>query len=248
MPRRRADPARAAPRRRRPRASSPSSAPVALRRGATSRDIVDRAEGNAFFVEELVGAASGPRRLASPTTSPTCCWSGSTGLDDAARQVVRAASRRRPPGLPRAARAPPSSCRPPRLDRGRARRRRGATSWSPAGDDYYRSGTPCSPRRCTTTCCPASGSGCTRRTPRPCATGVPAAPPPSWPATPGWPRTYATALTASLRAGDEARAVGGPDEAAHHYQQALELLADSRAPEGSRPRLPPPRRDSCPTP
>jgi DNA-binding CsgD family transcriptional regulator len=36
-----------------------------------------------------------------------------------------------------------------------------------------------------------------------------------------------TALTAAVRAGDEASAVGGPDEAAHHYQQALELMADS---------------------
>ncbi|HEY2636847.1 MAG TPA: LuxR C-terminal-related transcriptional regulator, partial [Solirubrobacteraceae bacterium] len=35
-----------------------------------------------------------------------------------------------------------------------------------------------------------------------------------------------TALTASIRAGDEAMAVAGPDEAAHHYEQALELLAD----------------------
>ncbi len=34
------------------------------------------------------------------------------------------------------------------------------------------------------------------------------------------------ALTAAIRAGDEAAAVGGPDEAAQHYQQALELLAD----------------------
>ena len=35
-----------------------------------------------------------------------------------------------------------------------------------------------------------------------------------------------TALDASIRAGDEAMAVAGPDEAAHHYEQALELLAD----------------------
>ena len=38
-----------------------------------------------------------------------------------------------------------------------------------------------------------------------------------------------TALDASIRAGDEAMAVAGPDEAAHHYEQALELLADPRA-------------------
>ena len=34
------------------------------------------------------------------------------------------------------------------------------------------------------------------------------------------------ALAAAIRAGDEAAAVGGPDEASQHYQQALELLAD----------------------
>lgn len=35
------------------------------------------------------------------------------------------------------------------------------------------------------------------------------------------------ALAASIEAGDEAMAVGGPDEAADHYQQALELLEDA---------------------
>ncbi len=35
-----------------------------------------------------------------------------------------------------------------------------------------------------------------------------------------------TALTASIEAGNEALAVGGPDEAAHHFEQALELLSD----------------------
>lgn len=34
------------------------------------------------------------------------------------------------------------------------------------------------------------------------------------------------AVTASIEAGDEAMAVGGPDEAARHYEQALELLED----------------------
>ncbi|MEI5674307.1 MULTISPECIES: helix-turn-helix transcriptional regulator [unclassified Nocardioides] len=34
------------------------------------------------------------------------------------------------------------------------------------------------------------------------------------------------ALDASIRAGHEASSVGGPDEAAYHYQQALELLAE----------------------
>ena len=50
--------------------------------------------------------------------------------------------------------------------------------------------------------------------------------PPSWPGTPASPTTCDAALSAAIRAGDEAAAVGGPDEAAQHYQQALELLAD----------------------
>ena len=36
----------------------------------------------------------------------------------------------------------------------------------------------------------------------------------------------ATAFDASIRAGDEAMSVGGPDEASGHYEAALELLAD----------------------
>ena len=80
-----------------------------------SRDIVDRAEGNAFFVEELVGAASGARAAGSPTTSPTCCWSGSTGST-----TTRAPGRRAPPASPAAgspttllARRRPGSTRAP---------------------------------------------------------------------------------------------------------------------------------------
>jgi len=41
----------------------------------------------------------------------------------------------------------------------------------------------------------------------------------------------ATAVTASIEAGDDAMTVGGPDEAARHYQVALELLGDVRLAE-----------------
>ncbi|MDF2966572.1 MAG: family ATPase [Nocardioidaceae bacterium] len=47
----------------------------------------------------------------------------------------------------------------------------------------------------------------------------------------------AVALLASIRAGDEATAAGGPDEALRHYQQALELAAESVDPQGD-PRRP----------
>jgi DNA-binding CsgD family transcriptional regulator/tetratricopeptide (TPR) repeat protein len=43
-------------------------------------------------------------------------------------------------------------------------------------------------------------------------------------------RDLGTAIDASIRAGDEAMAVGGPDDAAHHYQTALELVGDPGVP------------------
>ncbi len=43
-------------------------------------------------------------------------------------------------------------------------------------------------------------------------------------------RDLGTAIEASIRAGDEAMAIGGPDDAAHHYQTALELVGDPGAP------------------
>ena len=44
-------------------------------------------------------------------------------------------------------------------------------------------------------------------------------------------KDYAAALTASLRAGDDARGVGGAEEAAQHYLQALDLWQDTRLPD-----------------
>lgn len=41
-----------------------------------------------------------------------------------------------------------------------------------------------------------------------------------------------TAITASVRAGEEAMSVGGPDEAARHYEIALELLDTGAHPDG----------------
>ena len=54
-------------------------------------DIVDRAEGNAFFVEELVGAAAGPGRWV-PAELADVLLVRLDRLDDTARQVARAAS------------------------------------------------------------------------------------------------------------------------------------------------------------
>src|SRR5439155_25998610 len=54
-------------------------------------DIVDRAEGNAFFVEELVGAASGPGRWV-PADLADVLLVRLDRLDDDAREGVRTAS------------------------------------------------------------------------------------------------------------------------------------------------------------
>ncbi len=55
-----------------------------------------------------------------------------------------------------------------------------------------------------------------------------ARPPPVPPTSPGTrspPTTCPTALLASVEAGDQAMATGGPDEAARHYTKALEIYA-----------------------
>ena len=133
--------------------------------------------------EDLSASSTGPRatRSSPRSWSPRPSWASQglpddladlllvrlDRLDDAARSVVRAAVGRRPPGLPRAAR---------RGRRPRRRRRSSArcappssrTSSSGSAPTATRSGTRCSPRRSTTTCCPASGCACTRRTPRRC--------------------------------------------------------------------------------
>ena len=118
-------------------------------------DIVSRAEGNAFFVEELTSAAAGPGSWV-PADLADVLLVRLDRLDDTARQVVRAASvsgRRVAHDMLAAV----LDSSPPRSTRACARRSR-PTSWSRAT-----AATPparaSSARRCTTTCCPASGSG-----------------------------------------------------------------------------------------
>ena len=80
-------------------------AELARRRRSTSAeiaDIVDRAEGNAFFVEELVGAASGPGRWV-PDDLADVLLVRLDRLDDDGPPGGPGRERRRPQGLPRAA-------------------------------------------------------------------------------------------------------------------------------------------------
>src|SRR6478735_2175647 len=152
------------------------------------RDIVTRAEGNAFFVEELVGASSA-RGGGIPEDLADVLLVRLEGLDEASVAVVRAsavAGRR----VSHAALSTVVDLPPSDLDRAVRDAVEGHVL-VPSREDYY-----------------------LVRHAR-------------------LARDYATALTASLRAGDDARGVGGAEEAAFHYLQALELWHDSRAPEGS---------------
>ncbi len=166
----------------------------------------------------------------------------------AARRPRRAAAgaprpaRRRGPGRssappPWPAAGSPTTCwRPAATSRSRHSTSASAmpsstTCWCRRGASPTRSGTHCSPRRSTTTCCPASGSRLHaayasalagnhgRGTAAELARHARAA------------HDLATAFDASIRAGDEAMSVGGPDEAARHYEAALELLADPAFPQ-----------------
>ena len=152
----------------------------------TCGDIVERAEGNAFFAEELVAAElGGERRL--PENLADVLLVRLDRLDEDSRTAVRAAAvagrRVSHEMLSAVLDLDGADARPGTAGRGRVERA------GPAGRRTATpSGTPCSPRRSTTTCCRESGSGCTRRTPRAIA-----GPPrrrdrrASWPGTPGRP-------------------------------------------------------------
>ena len=55
---------------------------------------------------------------------------------------------------------------------------------------------------------------------------------PSWPHHARAAHDRPVALRASIQAGDEAMSVGGPDEAATHYEAALELMTEIGDPDG----------------
>ena len=207
--------------------------PGAAVRGATCAAIVRRAEGNAFFAEELVSARPGrARRRACPTTSPTCCWCGSTG------STTTPATWSGPPPAPAAGSptpcSPPSSATPDDELDARAARRRRAERPGPGRRRQLR--LPARPARRGGLRRPAA-----RRAGRLHAAYAEAlrsaastAPPPSSPGTPGWRTTRPPPSRASVEAGDEAMAVGGPDEAARALRDRARAASPTR---GSRPTL-----------
>ena len=149
--------------------------------------IVQRSQGNAFYVEELVGAFLGGG-WSLPEDLADLLLVRLDRLDESARDVVRVASAA-------GQRVPARPARPGRAgDRGPARggaaRRRSTPTCSCApATRSTPSATRCSARRSTTTCCPASGCGCTRRTPRRCASSTAAASRPTWRGTRSPPTT-----------------------------------------------------------
>ena len=186
--------------------------------------IVERAEGNAFFVEELVGAACGPGRW-MPDDLADVLLVRLDRLDDAARQVVRTASvagRKVSHEMLAAA----SGLASTQVDEGVrqavemnvlvATDGHYAFRHALLGEAVYDDLLPGERVRLHAAYADALRAGRARGTAAELARHARLA------------MDLDTALDASVQAGHEASAVGGPDEAAQHYQQALELLADPR--------------------
>lgn len=123
--------------------------------------VIERAEGNAFFTEELVAATTIghgalPRDLAGHLLVRL------DQLEKDARMVVRVAAAAGR-GVSHDVLARVVDLDPGSLD-ARFVPRLTATSSRTRGRTATRSATQCSPKRCTTTCCRASGCGSTPRT------------------------------------------------------------------------------------
>ncbi len=185
-------------------------------------EIVDRAEGNAFFVEELTSAAALPGS-GVPTDLADVLLVRLDRLDDHARQVVRAASasgRKVAHDMLEAA----SGLEAHALDDGLrhavemnvlvADGRHYAFRHALLGEAVYDDLLPGERVRLHRQYAVALSEGLARGTAAELARHARLA------------NDLDTALSASIRAGNEASTVGGPDEAAYHFQQALELLAD----------------------
>jgi DNA-binding CsgD family transcriptional regulator/tetratricopeptide (TPR) repeat protein len=189
---------------------------------AETMDIIDRAEGNAFFVEELTSAASGPGRWV-PAELADVLLVRLDRLGDAARQVVRTASvagRKVSHDLLAAA----SGLDPVALDEG-LRHAAEMNVLVPDGDRYafrhallgeavYDDLLPGERVRLHDRFAAALREGEVVGTAAELARHSRLA------------HDLETALHASIRAGHDALAVGGPDEAVRHFEQALELVGD----------------------
>ncbi|MGI8522519.1 MAG: helix-turn-helix transcriptional regulator [Nocardioides sp.] len=191
-------------------------------------DIVTRAEGNAFFVEELVGAAGvGGGRL--PDDLADILLLRLEQLDEAAVRTVRAAAvagrRVSHEALAAAAGVPEAE-----LDRA-IRAAVDAHVLVPSRHEYYEFRHALLAEAVYDDLLPGerltlhAAYAEALRTGRAQGTAAELA------RHARQARDLPTALTASLRAGDDARAVGGAEEAADHYLQALELWRATTPPD-----------------
>lgn len=196
-------------------------APDALSEEALA-GVVARAEGNAFFVEELTNAAADGGRWV-PADLADVLLVRLDRLDDTARQVVRTASAAGRQ-VSHEMLAATSGLASDALDEGLrravemnvlyARDDRYAFRHALLGEAVYDDLLPGERVRLHAQYAAALQAGAARGTAAELARHARLA------------NHLDTALTASIQAGHEASRVGGPDEAAYHFQQALELLVD----------------------
>ena len=203
-------------------------------RGREREDIVARAEGNAFFVEELVGAAGGPDHWI-PDELADVLLVRLDRLDETARSVVRTASvsgRRVGHDLLAAVVGLPAAALDESLRHAVEEHvlvaGEGAYWFRHAllGEAVYDDLLPGERVRLHGRYAAAlagtdggSALGSAAELARHARLAL----------------DLDTALVASVRAGDEAAAVGGPDEAAQHYERALTLLGERPVPDGVSP-------------
>ena len=187
-------------------------------------EIVARSEGNPFFVEELVGVTAGPdRRL--PTDLVGVLLARIDRLDESTRQVVRAASvagRR----VSHAQLAAVTGVAEPALEEALRQAveanvlvtQQSAYAFRHAllAEATYDDLLPGERVRLHAAYADALRLGRASGTAAELARHARLA------------MDDETAIDASIRAGREAMSVGGPDEAARHFEQALQLLADPR--------------------
>ena len=192
------------------------------------RDIVTRAEGNAFFVEELVGA-SWARTGGIPEDLADVLLVRLEGLDDAAVTVVRAAAvagRR----VSHAALSAVVDLPPADLDRAVRDAVEGHVL-VPSRDDFYEFRHALLAEAVYDDLLPGERTSLHAAYARALQDGRATGTAAELARHARLAKDYATALTASLRAGDDARGVGGAEEAAQHYLQALDLWHDTRLPD-----------------
>ncbi len=192
------------------------------------RDIVARAEGNAFFVEELVGT-TWARDGRIPEDLVDVLLVRLETLDDSAVSAVRAAAvagRR----VSHAALSAVLDLPPAELDAAVRDAVEGHVLVSSA-DDFYQFRHALLAEAVYDDLLPGERTSLHAAYARALLDGRAAGTAAELARHARLAKDYATALTASLRAGDDARAVGGAEEAAQHYLQALDLWHDTRLPD-----------------